>query len=64
MICIRNGLLLGGGALFYGIPMELVIPGLDILSGMTGCGGIVKLNLLSGLDNKDELTTNLQNMLK
>src|SRR5574339_1321820 len=60
MTCIRNGLLLGGAALLlYNLPPALIIPGLDILSGMTACDRIVKLNLTSGFDNKDELVTNL-----
>jgi len=55
MGCIRNGLLLGGGAAAIGTPLEMIIPGLDILAGMTGCDGIVKLDLLSSLGNPNQI---------
>ena len=53
--CIRNGLALGGGAAALGTPLEMIIPGLDILAGMTGCDGIVKLDLLSSLGNPNQI---------
>ncbi len=45
MGCIRNGLLLGGAAFGLNVPLEIIVPVLDILGGMTGCDGIVKLDL-------------------
>ena len=55
MGCIRNGLALGGGAAALGTPLEMIISGLDILAGMTGCDGIVKLDLLSTIGNPSQL---------
>ena len=47
--CIRNGALLGGGAMALGLPSFLIIPGLDLLSGPTGCDGIVNLQILNNM---------------
>jgi hypothetical protein len=55
MGCIRNGLARGGGAAALGTPLEMISPGLDILAGMTGCNGIVKLDLLSSLGNPNQI---------
>ena len=55
MGCIRNGLLIGGTAAGLSVPLEVIIPGLDLLSGMTGCNGIVKLDLLSTIGNPTQL---------
>ena len=46
--CIRNGALLGGGAklLVPVAPTGMIIRGLEMLAGPTGCGGIVKLDAL------------------
>ena len=55
MSCIINGLALGGGAVALGTPLEVIIPGLDILAGMTGCNEIVKLDLLSNLGNPNQI---------
>ena len=61
--CIRNGALLGGGAALLGAPLEFIIPGLNVLAGMTGCDGIVKLDLLSSLENPTHLLNTLTQML-
>jgi hypothetical protein len=45
--CIRNGALLGGGAVMFGAPPGLVTRGLDILAAPTGCNGIVKMDMLN-----------------
>lgn len=62
MGCIRNGLLLGGTAFGLNIPLGIIIPGLDVLAGMTGCDGIVKLDLLSSLENPTQLLNMLTQM--
>ncbi len=55
MGCIRNGLLIGGTAAGFSVPLEIIVPGLDMLAGMTGCDGIVKLDLLSTIGNPSHL---------
>ena len=55
MGCIRNGLLIGGTAAGLSVPLEIIVPGLDMLAGMTGCDGIVKLDLLSTVGNPSQL---------
>ena len=55
MGCIRNGLLIGGAAAGLSVPLEIIVPGLDMLAGMTGCDGIVKLDLLSTIGNPSQL---------
>jgi hypothetical protein len=55
MGCIRNGLLIGGGGAGLNVPLGVIIPGLDMLAGMTGCDGIVKLDLLSTIGNPSQL---------
>ena len=63
MGCIRNGLLIGGAATGLSVPLEIIVPGLDILAGMTGCDGIVKLDLLSTIGNPSQLLNMLTQML-
>jgi hypothetical protein len=63
MDCIRNGLLIGGAATGLSVPLEIIIPGLDILAGMTGCDGIAKLDLLSTIGNPNQLLNTLTQML-
>src|SRR5215207_8550728 len=63
MGCIRNGLLIGGTAAGLSVPLEIIVPGLDILAGMTGCDGIVKLDLLSTIGNPSQLLNTLTQML-
>jgi hypothetical protein len=56
--CIRNGVLMAGGAIALGVPTPIIIGGLRILAGQTGCDNIVNWNLV----NRNDLTT-LQNLL-
>jgi hypothetical protein len=53
--CIRNGALLGGGALTLGLPPGLITKGLDILSAPTGCDGIVDFQALNAIGNLDTI---------
>ena len=46
MHCIRNGALLGGGAKLLGIPTGVIISGLGMLAGPTGCDGVVNMGAL------------------
>ncbi|MGD1837596.1 MAG: hypothetical protein ACPKPY_06010 [Nitrososphaeraceae archaeon] len=63
MECIRNGLLLGGGAVALGLPLDLAIMGLDTLAGMTECDGIVKLNMMEYIDSSS-ISNTLNNLLR
>ena len=56
--CIRNGVLMAGGAMALGLPSPLIIGGLRTLADQTGCGNIVNWNLVSLGDLKS-----LQNLL-
>jgi hypothetical protein len=47
--CIRNGAILGGGAMTFGLPPGLIIGGLNLLAGPTGCDGIVNLQILNNM---------------
>jgi hypothetical protein len=49
--CIRNGVLIAGGAIATGVPTPIIISGLKILAGQTGCDNIVNWNLV----NRDDL---------
>jgi hypothetical protein len=49
MHCIRNGALLGGGAKLLGVPTPLIIGGLSMLAGQTGCDGVVNMDALKGI---------------
>jgi hypothetical protein len=49
--CIRNGLLLAGGAALLNQPLPVVIPILQALSEPTGCGGIVEWNFIGNVGN-------------
>jgi hypothetical protein len=53
--CIRNGALLGGGALTFGLPPGLITKGLEILSAPTGCDGIVNFQALNAIGNLDTI---------
>ena len=53
--CIRNGALLGGGALTLGLSPGLITKGLDILSAPTGCDGIVNFQALNAIGNLDTI---------
>ena len=50
MNCIKNGVLLGGGASLIGVPLPLVLKGLSILSAPTGCDGIVDMSAFNLLN--------------
>jgi hypothetical protein len=49
--CIKNGVLLGGGASLLGLPLPLVLKGLSILAAPTGCDGIVDMSAFNQLSN-------------
>jgi hypothetical protein len=54
--CIRNGLILGLGAVHLGVPLPLVISGLGTLAKPTGCGGIVDMSGIQSVDQFQFLT--------
>jgi len=56
--CIRNGVLMAGGAMTFGVPTPIIISGLRLLAGQTGCDNIVNWNLV----NRNDLVS-LQNLL-
>jgi Big-like domain-containing protein len=41
--CIKNGILLGGGAAVVGVPLPIILKGLSILAAPTGCGDVVNM---------------------
>lgn len=45
--CIRNGVLMAGGAMALGVPTPIILGGLRTLAGQTGCGNIVNWNLVN-----------------
>jgi hypothetical protein len=49
--CIRNGIILAGGASLLNLPLSLVIDKLRELSTQTGCGGIVNWQLIGQVSN-------------
>ena len=49
--CIRNGLLLAGGAALLQRPLEVVIPALQFLSEPMWCIGIIEWNNVSHVEN-------------
>jgi hypothetical protein len=51
MHCIRNGILLGGGAATLGVPLSIVLKGLSILASPTGCDGVVNMSVINKLGN-------------
>jgi hypothetical protein len=56
--CIRNGVLMAGGDMALGVPTPIIIGGLRMLAGQTGCDNIVNWNLVTLGDLKS-----LQNLL-
>ena len=64
--CIRNGVLMAGGAMALGGPTPIIIAGLRTLADQTGCGNIVNWNLvsLSDLEITTEPTSTLKNGVK
>jgi hypothetical protein len=49
--CIRNGLLLAGGAALLHRPLEVVIPALQFLSEPTWCRDIIEWNNVPHVEN-------------
>ena len=47
LVCIRNGVLMTGGAMALGVPTPIIISGLRLLASQTGCDNIVNWNLVS-----------------
>lgn len=47
--CLWGGLSLGLAGLAAGIPLPLVLGGLDLLSGSFDCQGIVRMDILTGI---------------
>ncbi|HZI71308.1 MAG TPA: hypothetical protein VFD60_09115 [Nitrososphaeraceae archaeon] len=45
--CIRNGVLMAGGAMALGVPTPIIIGGLRLLAGQIGCDNIVNWNLVT-----------------
>jgi hypothetical protein len=45
--CIRNGVIMAGGAMALGVPTPIILGGLKTLAGQTGCGNIVNWDLVS-----------------
>jgi hypothetical protein len=56
--CVRNGVLMAGGAMALGVPQPIIIAGLRTLADQTGCGNIVNWNLVTSSD-----LTSPQNLL-
>ena len=50
VVCIRDGAIIGLGSSKFGLPPVLVFPGLDMLTEMKGCDGIVNFQVLNTLD--------------
>jgi len=53
--CIRNGAILGAGALSLGIPLGGIVEGLDFLDDMTGCDNIVNFGVLETIGGLDTI---------
>ena len=49
--CIRNRIVLDGGATLLGVPLHVVLAGLSILAAPTSCGGIVDMSGFNRLSN-------------
>jgi hypothetical protein len=62
MNCIKNGVLLGGGATLLGLPLPLVLKGLSILSAPTGCDGIVDMSAFNSLGNIGSISSLLNSL--
>jgi len=57
MHCIRNGIVLGGGAALYGVPLSIVLKGLSMLAAPTGCDGIVNMKAFDQLGDIGSLSS-------
>jgi hypothetical protein len=62
MGCIKNGILLGGGASLLGIPLPIVLRGLSILAAPTGCDGIVDMSAFNSLGNIGSISSLLNSL--
>jgi len=47
---IRNGVLTAGGAMARGVSTPIIIGGLRLIAGQTGCDNIVNWNLVNRLE--------------
>jgi hypothetical protein len=59
MHCIRNGILLGGGAALVGVPLSIILKGLSVLAAPTGCDDVVNtqgFNQLGDIGSLSSLT--------
>ena len=60
MNCIKNGILLGGGAALVGVPLSIILKGLSMLAAPTGCGDVVNMqgfNQLGDIGSLSSLTS-------
>lgn len=60
MNCIKNGILLGGGAALVGVPLSIILKGLSMLAAPTGCGDVVNMqgfNQLGDIGSSSSLTS-------
>ena len=63
MHCIRNGIILGGGAAaLTSLPLSLILNGLSMLAAPTGCDGIVNMKAFDQLGSIGSLSA-LTNLL-
>lgn len=60
--CIVNGAAIGGIASTV-IPLHLVLQGLNFLSEPTGCGGLVKLDILDSIGNINGIVNQLARLV-
>jgi len=62
MHCIRNGILLGGAATLYGLPLSIISKGLSMLAAPTGWGDVVNMKGFDQLGDIGSLSS-LTNLL-
>ena len=55
VICIRNGALIAVGAGLSTIPPSSILPGLRVLEGPTGCGGIVNWEMAGQIGSANSI---------
>ena len=53
--CIRNGAVLALGAGVLGVPWSIIPKGLELLAVPTGCGGVIKMDMLSQVGGLSDL---------
>ncbi len=63
--CILGGATIGGTAALAipGIPLSLILQGLDLLSVPAGCGGLVDLNILQSIGDAEGILSQLANLV-